>query len=157
MFIFDIPNFSQFKHVYHHFQTAGRYWPNNPQPQPIALPGWLCQDRNFVVCAKRFTDVADYIYHCMSNSYRVEMFSTALKVAFFNTLHCFVCIWFVYTLRFGNILQALPRPGCFLHGTDKPWASYQIRKSTGYECAGNTGNVFPRELAIPACITTRAW
>ena len=44
-----------------------------------------------------------------------------------------------------------------------PWASYQIRKIAGCACAENAGNVFPatdikgnRQLAIPACITTRA-
>ena len=43
------------------------------------------------------------------------------------------------------------------------WASYQIRKIAGCACAGNAGNVSPaaefkgkHELAIPACITTRA-
>ena len=44
------------------------------------------------------------------------------------------------------------------------WVSYQIRKIAGCACAGNAGNVFSatdfkgnRELAIPACITARAW
>ena len=39
------------------------------------------------------------------------------------------------------------------------WASCQIRKIAGCACAGNAGNVFPvnRRLAIPTCITTRAW
>ena len=44
------------------------------------------------------------------------------------------------------------------------WASYQIRKTVGYACAGYAGNVFRttdlsgnRLLAIPACITARAW
>ena len=43
-------------------------------------------------------------------------------------------------------------------------ASCQIYKVAGCACAGNAGNVFPatdfkgnRELAIPACITARAW
>ena len=40
-----------------------------------------------------------------------------------------------------------------------PWASCQIRKIVGCACAGNAGNVFPshRGLAIPTCITARAW
>ena len=45
-----------------------------------------------------------------------------------------------------------------------PWTSYQIRKLAGCVCAGNAGNVFPATdfkwncgLAIPACITARAW
>ena len=44
------------------------------------------------------------------------------------------------------------------------WASYQIRKIVDCACAGNAGNIFPstdfkwnRQLAIPACITARAW
>ena len=39
------------------------------------------------------------------------------------------------------------------------WASYQIYKLVGCACAGNAGNVFPRHrgLAIPPCITARAW
>ena len=47
---------------------------------------------------------------------------------------------------------------------DQSWASNQIRKVVGCAGAGNAGNVFlatdfkgNRELAIPACITTRAW
>ena len=50
------------------------------------------------------------------------------------------------------------------------WASYLIHKIAGCACAGNTRNVSPppppppppvfkgnRSLAIPACITARAW
>ena len=44
------------------------------------------------------------------------------------------------------------------------WTSYQIRKITGCACARNAENVFPatnfkgnRKIAIPACITARAW
>ena len=39
------------------------------------------------------------------------------------------------------------------------WASCQIRKIASCACAGNAGNVFPRHrgLAIPTCITARAW
>ena len=44
------------------------------------------------------------------------------------------------------------------------WASYQICKIAGCACVGNAGNVFPATafkgnhgLAIPACITARAW
>ena len=39
------------------------------------------------------------------------------------------------------------------------WASCQICKSAGCACDGNAGNVFPatRGLAIPTCITARAW
>ena len=39
------------------------------------------------------------------------------------------------------------------------WASCQIHKIEGCACAGNAGNVFPvtRGLAIPTCITARAW
>ena len=39
------------------------------------------------------------------------------------------------------------------------WTSYQIRKIAGCACAGNAGSVFPhhRGLAIPTCITARAW
>ena len=38
-----------------------------------------------------------------------------------------------------------------------PWASYQIRKIAGCACAGS--RTFPRHrrLAIPICITARAW
>ena len=41
----------------------------------------------------------------------------------------------------------------------KPWAPCQIRKIAGCACAGNAGNVFSRHrgLAIPTCITARAW
>ena len=45
-----------------------------------------------------------------------------------------------------------------------PWATYQIRKIVAGACAGNARNDFTatdfkgnRELAIPACITARAW
>ena len=40
-----------------------------------------------------------------------------------------------------------------------PWASCQIRTIAGCACTGNAGNVFPhyRGLAIPTCITARAW
>ena len=43
----------------------------------------------------------------------------------------------------------------------RTWASCQIRKIAGCACSGNTGNVSPpptsKEIAIPACITARAW
>ena len=40
-----------------------------------------------------------------------------------------------------------------------PWAPCQKRKIEGYACARNAGNFLPRhrELAIPTCITARAW
>ena len=51
-----------------------------------------------------------------------------------------------------------------IHQTTATWASYQIRKIVGCACTGNAGNVFPatdfkgnHQLAIPACITARAW
>ena len=44
------------------------------------------------------------------------------------------------------------------------WASYQMRNIVGCACAGNAGIVFPSTdfkgncwLAIPVCITARAW
>ena len=42
---------------------------------------------------------------------------------------------------------------------ETPWTSYQIRKIAGCACTGNAGNVSPghRRLAIPTCITVRAW
>ena len=42
---------------------------------------------------------------------------------------------------------------------DSPWASCRILKTAGCACAGNAGNVFHRQrgLAIPTCITARAW
>ena len=49
----------------------------------------------------------------------------------------------------------------YLKNVPRPWASYPIRKIGGCACSGN---VFPttyfkgnRKLAIPACITARAW
>ena len=70
-------------------------------------------------------------------------------------------------------LQMAPRlPGnksnvIFSPITLHPWASYQIRKVAGCACAVNMwmpGTFFPatdfngnRYLAIPACITARAW
>ena len=41
----------------------------------------------------------------------------------------------------------------------KQWASCHIRKIADCACAGDAGNVFPchRGLAIPTCITARAW
>ena len=44
----------------------------------------------------------------------------------------------------------------------KSQASYQIRKIAGCACTGNAGNVSPppttkETIAIPACITARAW
>ena len=56
---------------------------------------------------------------------------------------------------------------CFfwsIHPYSSSWASCQIRNIVGCACAGDAGNVFPatdfkgnRLLAIPACITARAW
>ena len=58
--------------------------------------------------------------------------------------------------------QPIVHPGG--RGRGCPWASHQIRKIAGCACAGHAGNVFPttnfkatRYLAIPACITARAW
>ena len=46
----------------------------------------------------------------------------------------------------------------------RAWASYQIHNIAGCACAGNAGNLFPAtdfkgncSLAIPTCITARAW
>ena len=47
----------------------------------------------------------------------------------------------------------------FDYAMDLAWASCQIRKIASCACAGNAGSISPRHLglAIPTCITARAW
>ena len=63
-------------------------------------------------------------------------------------------IWYQWGADFAERISLKPfgRLAC-------PWASYHIRKIAGSVCAENAGNVFPTTagLAIPTCITTRAW
>ena len=66
------------------------------------------------------------------------------------------------SLQLKRPISQIARCTCLI-SRNTPWSSNQISEIAGCACAGNTRNVFPatdfkgnRQLASPACITTRA-
>ena len=89
----------------------------------------------------------------IEKSYFMSRFSTQPE-----TSHCLIDV--KLSLFLSSSLMPLPTwIACFTL-----WNSYQLRKIAGCASAENAGNVFPatdfkgnRQLAIPVCLTVRAW